>query len=152
MQYMPFEGPGFKLQFPTTWRVLATPQFQAMFVAPANEYSDLRANFAIAMRGVTEDITAVSVAEEALNNQQEQYPEYKVLAENDYGEESGNTFRRDYTWLNKQQNTVVKQSQIFLVYRQVLFTITATRPLKDTNTEPIFENMLSSFELVVSNA
>ena len=142
METKHFQGPGFTMQIPTDWFITSSPQFQAMFVAPASEFG-IRANLAVSMTPVKEDVTARMVAENARKNQEIEYAEYSVLGE-DEAVTPDKSFTRIYKWYNSSKNMHLLQKQIFLVVNQMLFTVTSTRQIGEETEEidAILEEMI----------
>jgi len=150
MQYMSFQGPNFTMEVPTNWLVSASPQFQAIFVKPG-DYS-ISPNLVISLRPVEVGVTYKAVAESAREAQAQQYPEYEVTAEVDYGAAGGTGMMRHYKWLNADSDELVMQAQAFFVVGQLLFTLTATRGNEPDKAEAIeldntFKYMIETFRI-----
>lgn len=137
------------MEVPTDWFVTATPQFQALFLAPPTPDA-IRANLAVSMRPVKDDVTVASVAEAARANQEREYPQYEILTEVDFTDRGGVGFQRCYRWFNQSQNAEVLQVQTFFVVKQILYTLTATRSKSSVSPEldDLFDYMVTSFRIV----
>ena len=150
MQYMNFQGPSFILEVPVDWVVSSSPQFQAIFLGPADQ--PVRPNVLISIRPLEENVTVAQVAEQTRLNQERDYPQYEIIAEIDFTEQGGVGFLRRYRWLNTEGNTPIVQTQAFFVYNNLLYSITATRaesiPENVANLlDDIFDHMIESFRL-----
>ena len=148
MLFMNFRGPSFTMQVPSNWYITSSPQFQAMFVAPPSAAGQ-RANLAVAITPVKDDVTAQSVAEAAKQTQQKEYAEYQVLTEGDYPTSAGPGYQRQYKWYNRDRDAHIMQRQVFYVAGQMLHTVTATRQESGDASEfdQILDQMLASFKM-----
>jgi hypothetical protein len=147
MNWMTFVGPTFTLQMPTDWLAMASPQFQAMLAAPGFD-GKVRPNLIIAMRQVQDDVTASAVADSTRATQEKEYPEYRVVSEQDYAAEDSQGVLRVYEWHDTAQDKRLRQVQVYFIAGRTLYTITATRALDSTQGEAldqVFNTMLQSF-------
>ena len=150
MAYMNFQGPTFTMESPTDWVVSASPQFQAIFLGPTDQ--TIRPNLVVSLRPIEAGVTYQQVAEGAKESQQQQYPQYEVLEELDYGQAGGFGLLRQYRWFSADNGISVIQKQVFFVVGQMLFSLTATRgddlaPAIATEYDATFDHMIQSFRI-----
>lgn len=147
MQTMNFEGPGFRLQVPTTWLITSTPSVQVMFISPPRRFG--RANLSITIRPLEKDATLEEVVQTAQEIQQKEFDSFELLEANEYQSNGLVGYKRVYKWFSKEHNFPVQQCQIMLIVNQILYTLTCTRPDVESMAEfdEIFEQMVKSFQL-----
>ena len=150
MNFMSFQGPTFTMQVPSNWFVTSSPKFQAMFVAPPGE-NGVRANLAVSLTPVKENVTLEEIVKAARVTQQKEYPEYQIISEGAVSINSLEGFERIYRWHNQSRGLHVIQRQFFCLVSQVLYTITATRENNEKSEmlDPIFKKMIESFRIGV---
>ena len=93
-------------------------------------------------------MTASQIAVNANRSNERLFDQYRVVDEHDYTKEGGAAFRRDYIWRPQDQDHDVYQTQLFVVFAQMLYTITATRTstMEDEIGDTI-EHMVTSFRI-----
>jgi len=147
MTMMDFKGPGFRMQVPTEWYVMSSPQYQAMFLAPPIEGEKLRTNLMVTIRPVNSDVTIKSVVELAKETQQKEYPGYKILGESPLIKEADGILIH-YKWLNRDNGIPVVQQQAIFIIGSMLYTFTSTRPDSEAGAQVdgTFNEMIASLK------
>jgi len=156
-EYKNFQGPTFSMQIPTDWLITSSPQLQAAFVAPKNEQNlsaqpesgeEIRSNLIVSMRRLKAGTSVVAVAEAAKTSQENEYPKYRVIQEEEISGRELSGFQRTYTWVKADKPIRVQQQQTFFLASNILYTLTSTRPDTDEvkSVDKIFEQMVHSFE------
>jgi hypothetical protein len=82
MDTMEFRGPGFHMQVPTDWLIRATPQHQAIFIAPRQKDGS-GANLVVDMLRVSKDFELQHVHALLEQSRKRLVPDAKVIAEDD---------------------------------------------------------------------
>ena len=141
MTWMTFIGPTYTLDIPGDWLIMSSPEFQVMFLGPIEAGDTVRPNLLLAIQRLEAGSTAQEVAASALEAQQQDYPEFQVLDENDFSEGELTGALRTYTWHNPDQGVYLHQSQAMYVLGQSLYTLTATRGADDPKADRLDETM-----------
>ncbi len=147
MQNMKFQGPTFTLQVPTNWFVASTPKFQAMFVVPPGS-EEIKANLAVTIIPLKEEVNMTEILNSSKFAQEKAYKGYEVISEVTH-QNGLEGFERKFKWFNPDGEVNIIQRQLFVLFNQVIYTITATREDKaeTESIEPIFTEVMASFRL-----
>jgi hypothetical protein len=146
--WIDFRGPTFTLEIPSHWYITATPQVQTLLLGPEDD-SGVRPSFSISMRPVQEQVTAAAVAQETRETQEASYPEYDIIAEEDFTDETNAGYIRRYRWHNEERDLDVHQVQAFLVIEGILYTLTGTRPaIISSDIDDSLTRMIDTFRVL----
>jgi len=126
MTTVPFLGPGFRLDVPSTWMIFASGDAQANFLMPPYD-ADRASTLAVRLSRVAELITSEAVAESAGNAQVVNYPGFEAL----YSEIlTGDVTRvlQSVRWQPSEGEAVVQHNLFCVAEGHLIFALTATRP------------------------
>lgn len=150
MAMMDFQGPSFTMKVPTNWFITSTPQIQTMFVAPPTE-DGLYANLSITLQPLTPEATLKAVVEQTLAVQEKEYADYQLLNQELVAENGLEKARLTYTWLNENHGKHVHQRQEMFLVGEVLYTLTATRSVAESDEvqrlDAMLRHMMETFAL-----
>jgi hypothetical protein len=117
-----------------------------MFIAPPGS-DKVRPNLMITLRPLEAGVDLQTVARLAREQQEKEYAQYQVVQESMVEKEPPG-FSRTYRWYQENRQAAVVQQQILFIAKDVLYTITATRPEMDQAAEmdALFEHMIQTFK------
>jgi hypothetical protein len=150
MAMMDFQGPSFTMKVPTNWYITATPQIQAMFVAPPSE-DGVYANLTVTLQPLEAGATLDAVMAETLSVQEKEYAEYNLREQETLELDGITKGRMVYTWMNKKHGQQVHQRQEMFIVGEMLYTLTATRSVVDSDEvkqlDALLRHMMETFTL-----
>jgi len=148
--WVEFQGPGFTMEVPSEWRVMASPQFQAIFFSPLIGQDPRRANLTVALQDVPDDTTARALVDVLNRMQADSYPDFSVVCETADAAGEVSKIQRTLRWRNPSSGETVLQHQACHVRDGLACILTGSRPdgLPDdvaTGVDGVFQRMLASF-------
>jgi len=126
MTTVPFMGPGFRLDVPSTWTVFASGGAQASFLMPPYD-SNRAMTVLVQLSQVVDSTTSERAAAAALSAQTENYPGFQHLSTEVSPHPPTRIIQR-VRWQPPQGEAVVQHNLFCVADGHLIFALTATRP------------------------
>lgn len=126
MTTVPYLGPGFRLEVPSTWMVFSSGEAQASFLMPP--YDTNRAmTLLVRLSHIADVISADQVAQSARRAQEKNYTGFQDLGGETLTGDIPRVIQR-VRWQPPEGDAVVQFHLFCVAESHVLFAVTATRP------------------------
>jgi hypothetical protein len=139
-------SPNFSVQIPIDWKT-SESSGKALLISPPEK--NFSANILIAQSKVSYSLSPADVAKSAKENEQKDYPQYKIISEGNIVVDGlSAAYQQIYSWHDSSHNLDITQMQVFINNQGNLFTISATSLTSlYSKYGPIFQSAINSFKM-----
>lgn len=126
MTTVPYLGPGFRLDVPSTWMVFSSGEAQASFLMPPYDPNSAM-TLLVRLSQIGDPISAEQAAQAARNAQSKNYDGFQEFGSETLSGEVQRVLQR-VRWQPPQGEAVVQHHLFCVADNHLLFALTATRP------------------------